>query len=44
MIWAVRPGFGITTTIIGIRIRMSALTSAEFKIIAGPASWQKITS
>ena len=29
MVWAVLPGFSITTTIIGIRIRMSALTYAN---------------
>jgi hypothetical protein len=29
LVWAARPGFGLTTTIIGIRIRMSALTYAE---------------
>ncbi len=43
MVEAVRPGSGITTTIIGIRIRMSALTYAENNTIAGRASRQKIT-
>lgn len=43
MVWAVLPGFGSTTTIIGIRIRMSALTYALRNTVAGLASWQKIT-
>jgi hypothetical protein len=37
MVWAVPPGFSTTTTIIGIRIRMSARTYAERYTIAGRA-------
>jgi len=36
MVWAVLPAFSLTTTIIGTRIRMSALTYAIYTI-AGPA-------
>lgn len=44
MVGAVRPASGITTTITGIRIRMSARTYAKtIKTIAGRASWQKKT-
>jgi len=44
MVERVLPGFGSTTTTIGTRIRMSALTYAFKNItVAGPATWQKIT-
>ena len=44
MVEWLRPGSGITTTIIGIRIRMSALTYAEDYAVTDLASWQKITN
>ncbi len=44
MVEWLRPGSSITTTIIGIRIRMSALTYAEvLETVADLASWQKNT-
>lgn len=44
MVGAVLPASGITTTITGIRIRMSARTYANIITVAGRASRQKITS